>query len=75
MTYPTPYIYRWRVRTRLAHRFGQLCRVIIRAGEMNSCLVEFQDGQRHVTSRNFLRKDNPPVPGGPQAPPIGAACC
>jgi hypothetical protein len=49
-----PYI--WRVRTRLPDRFGQRCRVLIRAGRLNSCLVEFADGFRCVTSRNYLRR-------------------
>lgn len=48
-------IYRWRVRTRLPERFGQRCRVLVR-GKMNSCLVEFKDGFRVVTSRNYVRK-------------------
>lgn len=48
--------YRWRVRTRLPDRFGQRLRVLIRAGKMNSCLVEFEDGAKFVTSRNFMRK-------------------
>jgi hypothetical protein len=46
----------WRVRTRLADRFGESCRVLVR-GAMNSCLVEFErDGFRVVTSRNYVRK-------------------
>lgn len=49
------YPYVWRVRTRLAHRKGQSCRVLIRGG-MNSALVEFEDGFRCVTSRNYFRK-------------------
>lgn len=44
-----------RVRTKLGHRFGQRCRIVAR-GSMNSCLVEFEDGTKVVTSRNFLRK-------------------
>ena len=48
-----PYV--WRVRTRLGERFGQACRVIVR-GAMNSALVEFEDGRRFVTSRNYLRR-------------------
>jgi hypothetical protein len=48
-----PYI--WRVRSRLPERFGQPCRVIVR-GRMNSALVEFEDGYRVVTSRNYIRK-------------------
>jgi len=47
--------YRWRVRTRLPERFGQRCRVLVR-GAMNSCLVEFEDGYRVVTSRNYVRR-------------------
>lgn len=54
----SPYPYIWRVRTRLPHRFGQRLRVLIRS-RMNSCLVEFEDGFRCVTSRNYLRKGFP----------------
>lgn len=37
-------------------RKGQRCRVLIRARAMNSCLIEFEDGYKAVTSRNALRK-------------------
>ena len=47
--------YYWRVKTRLPERKGQPCRVLVRA-KMNSCLVEFQDGYKVVTSRNYIRK-------------------
>lgn len=47
--------YYWRVRTRLPERFGQFCRVLVRGG-MNSALVEFTDGYKVVTSRNYVRK-------------------
>jgi hypothetical protein len=43
--------YYWRVRAWLPERFRQRCRVLLR-GRMNSCLVEFEDGYRVVTSRN-----------------------
>ena len=36
-------------------RKGQFCKVIAR-GKMNSCMVEFEDGWRMVTSRNAIRK-------------------
>ena len=49
------YPYYWRVKTRLPERKGQPCQVLIRA-RMNSCLVEFEDGYRVVTSRNYIRK-------------------
>lgn len=45
----------WRVRTRLPERFGRPCRVVVR-GTLNSCLVEFEDGCRVVTSRWYVRK-------------------
>ena len=51
MNYP----YYWRVKTRLADRKGTRCRVLVR-GKMNSALVEFTDGYRVVTSRNYLRR-------------------
>lgn len=45
------YIFRW-------HRHGrkgQICRLICR-GAMNSCLLEFEDGYRMVTSRNAIMR-------------------
>lgn len=45
----------WFWKSRLPHRKGQLCRVVLR-GAMNSILVEFPDGARHVTSRWAVRK-------------------
>ncbi len=49
-----PYFYAWK----RMDRKGQFCRVICR-GTMNSCLLEFEDGFRAVTSRNALRKRKP----------------
>jgi hypothetical protein len=45
----------WRLRTRLPERKGHVCRVVAR-GRLNSCLVEFADGARVVTSRWAVRK-------------------
>ncbi|MBU6167319.1 MAG: hypothetical protein KGQ52_14495 [Alphaproteobacteria bacterium] len=45
----------WRVRATLAERFGQPCRVISR-GRMNSVLVEFDDGTRHIVNRHAIRR-------------------
>jgi hypothetical protein len=47
--------YIWRVKARLPDRYMTPCRVLAR-GRMNSCLVEFEDGYRVVTSRNYLMK-------------------
>ncbi len=49
------YPYIWRVRTRLPDRFGQPCRVLAR-GRLNTYLVEFEDGFKVTTSRNYLRR-------------------
>lgn len=49
------YPYIWRVKSRLAERKGQRCRMVKRYS-MNSALVEFEDGFLVVTSRNYLRK-------------------
>lgn len=45
----------WRIRKWLPERFGQPCRLLAR-GKMNSCLVEFADGTRVITSRWSVRK-------------------
>ena len=55
-THEPPFPCTWRVRTRLGSRFGARCRVLVR-GRLNSCLVEFEDGHKVVTSRNYMRKD------------------
>jgi len=49
----------WRVRTRLPERYQQRCRILTRARRMNSALVEFSDGYRVVTSRNYVRRAAP----------------
>lgn len=50
---PLPYIYRWDRQGRK----GQSCDVLIRTKVMNSCLVQFADGYKMVTSRNALMKN------------------
>jgi len=45
----------WRIKTRLPQRKGQRCRVLAR-GKLNTCLIEFSDGRRVVTSRWSIRK-------------------
>lgn len=49
------YSYVWTWKTRLPERRGQFFRVTAR-GALNSCMVEFEDGERFVTSRNALRR-------------------
>jgi len=47
--------YVWRVKTRLPERYMTPCKVLAR-GKMNTCLVEFEDGYRVTTSRNYVMK-------------------
>ena len=47
--------YIWRVKTRLPERYLTPSKVLAR-GKMNTCLVEFEDGYRVTTSRNYLMK-------------------
>ena len=48
-------LYYWRVSTRLSERKGQVYKVLAR-GKMNNCLVEFEDGYKVITSRNYIRR-------------------
>lgn len=50
----TTYIWKWRAR--LPERYGTTCIMLVRGLTMNSCLLEFQDGYRVVTSRNGIRR-------------------
>jgi hypothetical protein len=57
------YVYAWGPRFRVPglavlDRKGQRCKLLVR-GRMNSALVEFPDGVRHVISRSALRKPKP----------------
>ncbi len=47
------HVWRWKVRR--PDRKGQRCRVLAR-GALNSCLVEFEDGEKVITSRYAVRK-------------------
>lgn len=49
------YKYYWRVKTRYPEWKDSPVRVLV-FGKMNSCLVEFLDGHKVVTSRNYIRK-------------------
>ncbi len=49
------YIYNWANNDKRKTLKGRKCRVIYR-GRMNSCLVEFENGQKEVISRNALKK-------------------
>jgi len=52
------YVYCWANNPKRATLKGRRCHVLGR-GKMNSCLVEFENGQREVISRNAIRKEQP----------------
>jgi len=57
------YIYSWGNNEKRRTMKNRICRVIYR-GKMNSALVEFENGQREIISRNALRrllKTHPPL--------------
>jgi len=49
------YIFFWKNNPKRLTLFNRECRIIIR-GRMNSALVEFENGQREIVSRNALRR-------------------
>jgi len=51
----TEYIYAWGNNEKRAELKGRKCVVLARL-KMNSVLVEFENGQQEVISRNALRK-------------------
>lgn len=53
--YPYPYFYAWGNNEKRATLKGRRMQVIAR-GAMNSALVEFENGQREIISRNAIRK-------------------
>lgn len=50
-----PYFYAWKNNAKRATMHQRRFRVVAR-GVMNSALVEFENGQREVISRNAIRK-------------------
>ena len=49
------YTYAWKNNTKRQGLYGKQCRVLVR-GKMNSALVEFENGQKEIISRNALRR-------------------
>jgi hypothetical protein len=51
-----PYVYAWGNNPVRAKLKGRRCRVVFRWKKMNSCLLEFENGEMTVTSRNAIRR-------------------
>lgn len=47
--------YAWRNNSRRAELFGRHCRIVV-VGKLGSVLLEFENGERVVTSRRALRR-------------------
>ena len=53
---PHVYVYAWGNNERRAHLKGRLCRIVAAGTRMHSVEVEFENGERVVTSMRALRK-------------------
>jgi hypothetical protein len=49
------YYYAWKNKEKRRTLCKRACRVVVR-GRMNSCLIEFENGQREVVSRNAVKR-------------------
>jgi len=54
---PNNYTYSWRNNPKRRAMYGKQCKALA-WGKKNSVLVEFEDGNKEVISRNALRKVN-----------------
>jgi len=54
-TDPFNKVFGWKNNPKRAKLFGKRCRIIEVGSTMRSVLVEFEDGQRVITSRRALR--------------------
>lgn len=50
------YVFSWGNNSKRITMKGRVCRLLAR-GSMNSCLIEFENGQKEIVSRNALRKN------------------
>uniref|UniRef100_A0A6M3XQF9 Uncharacterized protein n=1 Tax=viral metagenome TaxID=1070528 RepID=A0A6M3XQF9_9ZZZZ len=50
------YVFSWGNNDKRKTMKGRKCRVIAR-GKKNSIMIEFEDGQREIVSRNSIRKN------------------
>lgn len=47
-------IFRWKNNAKRAHLFGRHCRILAHGSSMHSVLLEFEDGERVITSRRAV---------------------
>jgi hypothetical protein len=51
------YYYAWKNNPKRKTMYKRSCKVLAR-GKMNSALIEFENGQKEIVSRNSVRKIN-----------------
>jgi len=47
---PFDRVYRWKNNPKRKHLNGRFCRILVHGSKMHSVLVEFEDGERVITS-------------------------
>lgn len=52
---PFDRIFRWKNNARRRELYGRRCRILAKGSTMNSVLIEFENGERTVTSVRALR--------------------
>lgn len=50
------YYYAWGNNDKRKTMKWRKCAIIVRGKTMNSCMIEFENGQREIVSRNSIRK-------------------
>jgi len=55
---PMTYRYAWKNNPKRASMYGRTCRVLA-TGKMGSALIEFENGQKEITSKRALRRKVP----------------
>ena len=53
---PFDRVFSWRNNERRRELYGRRCRVLAKGTTMNSVLIEFENGERTVTSQRALRR-------------------
>jgi hypothetical protein len=53
---PFDRVYRWRNNERRRDLHGHRCRIVAKGSTLNACLVEFESGEKVITSWRALRK-------------------
>lgn len=53
---PFDRVYRWRNNSTRLHFYGCRCRILAKGSSMRSALIEFENGERIVTSMRAVKK-------------------